>query len=100
LASLARGIAALHRRSEVAEEDLQDAFRVGFDCLPQDRRRLLLASMRGENAQVLRMPPTVKMRVRQELEALEVCDSTGRLTEEAARLLEKADVIIDGLVPY
>jgi hypothetical protein len=49
LASIARGIAALSGNLAVAEEDLQDAFRVGLDCLPAQRRQILVAAIRNES---------------------------------------------------
>jgi hypothetical protein len=46
LAAIARGLASLNCREEVADEDLQDAFRVGLDTIPENRCRLLLAITR------------------------------------------------------
>ena len=42
LSAIAKGVAALNQRNEVAEADLQDAFRVGMDCISDARRHLLL----------------------------------------------------------
>lgn len=49
LAAIALGIAALNRHEEVQEEDLQDAFRVGVECIPELRGTLLLAALRGDD---------------------------------------------------
>jgi hypothetical protein len=48
LAAIARGVAALHGRKQVSEQDLQDCFRVGLDSLPERRRRLFLELAAGK----------------------------------------------------
>jgi hypothetical protein len=60
----------LSHHTEVAEKDLQDAFRVGLDCLPENRRRLLLAAAEGQSVSALSIPETVRRRELEELEAL------------------------------
>ena len=90
LAAIARGIAALNQHSEVEEQDLQDAMRVGLDCLPENRRRLLLAVMRGENLLGVAMPETVRRRELEELEALEIIEKDQTKMEEPADLLDTA----------
>lgn len=47
LAAIAKGIAALNRRKEIAEDDLRDTFRVATDRISDTRRQLLLALIRG-----------------------------------------------------
>ena len=96
LAAIARGLAALNRRGEVAEADLQDIFRVAMDCLPVNRRDLLAAVMEGRDVTALRMARTVRNRQLEELEELglltkdETADVGWRLTEKADRLLSTA----------
>lgn len=82
LASLARGIAALNRRAQVAEPDLQDAFRVGLDCLPVNRRKLLLAALAGHDLNSVPMPRTVRRRELEELEALGLIEPVGVIVED------------------
>jgi hypothetical protein len=72
LAAIAKGIAALNQRSEVTEQDLQDAFRVGLDCTTENRRKLLLAAKEGQDLNQVRMPRTVRRRELENLEALEI----------------------------
>jgi len=48
LAAIAKGVAALHLRREVSEEDLQDCFRVGLDSLPDRRRKLFLEIVQAQ----------------------------------------------------
>lgn len=74
LAALAKGIAALHRRPEVAEQDLQDAFRVGLDCLPDYRRRLFLAVAQGLNLDSVGIPRTMRTRELEELSELGIVE--------------------------
>ena len=74
LAAIARGVAALNQRASVTEADIQDAFRVGLDCLPGNRRGLVLAAFHGQSADSVRMPRTVIRREREELEELEILE--------------------------
>jgi hypothetical protein len=99
LAAVARGIAALQGRSAVAEQDIQDALRVGIDCLPMNRRRLLLAIAKGQNPETVQLPATVRTRELDELEALQLLtpSSDYALTEKASRLLSVADVMLGGM---
>ena len=72
LAAIARGIAALHHRSEVAEEDLQDVFRVGLDCLPEVRRQLLVCAIQGGDLSSVEVSRTTRDRALEELVELKV----------------------------
>ena len=94
LAAISKGIAALNRRTQVAEQDLQDALRVGLDCLPENRRRLLLAALKGEDLSSVHMPHTVRDRETEELEALEILNTEFApvLTERVQGLLGTARV--------
>jgi hypothetical protein len=98
LAAMARGIAALNRRTEVAEQDLQDTFRVGFDCLPDNRRHILLAAQKGQDLEPVKLPRTVRVREIEELQALGILaedDPPGKLTKRVARLLDVANVKLE-----
>jgi len=93
LAAIAKGIAALNRHSEVAEQDLQDALRVGLDCLPENRRRLLLAAVKGQDLASVPLARTIRQREIEELEALSILgegDRKGKLTESVEELLAVA----------
>lgn len=76
LAAIAKGVAALNRRNEVAEADLQDAFRVGMDCIADTRRQLLLAIIRGNDIEQLAISRTVRDRQLEELAALSLVEDT------------------------
>jgi hypothetical protein len=70
LAAIARGIAALYGRRGVAEQDLQDALRVGLDCLPENRKRLLMAVRQNGSVESVSMPRTVRERLCEEMTEL------------------------------
>ncbi len=97
LASIAKGIAALNQRRQVSEQDLQDAFRVGLDCIPDNRRRLLLAIARGRDWQQLSVPRTVRDREIQELEALELITPEKELAGKTSSLLQTANIVFEGI---
>ena len=92
LAAIAKGIAALNRRNEVAEADLRDAFRVGMDCISDARRQLLIAIIRGQDVEQIAVPRTVRDRQLEELEALGLVekDPTWKVTQRAGKLLDTA----------
>ena len=71
LAGVAQGIAALNRHREVAEVDLQDAFRVGVECLPELRAQLVLAAFAGVDVNMVGSR-TNRERQIEELVALEL----------------------------
>jgi hypothetical protein len=50
LAAICRGAAALNSRKRVGEEDLADAFRVAWDCLPDTRRQIIQTAMNGHRS--------------------------------------------------
>jgi hypothetical protein len=94
LAALIRGIAALSGHAAVEEQDLQDGFRVGLDCLPENRRRVLLAAKTGQDLATIPIAPTMRFRAAEELEALGVLEDKKalKLSERAAQLLKQADI--------
>jgi len=51
LSALALGIASLEQRTSVQESELKDVFRVGLDCLPQNRRKIVVSALSGEEIQ-------------------------------------------------
>jgi hypothetical protein len=97
LAALAKGVASLRGHTQVAEEDLQDIFRVGLDSLQDYRRRLFLAVANGATPDSVNMPRTMRQRELEELEELGILektepDSRYRLTERIARLWNRVNV--------
>ena len=70
LAAMTKGIAAVNRRDEVAEQDLQDVLRVGLDCVPDVRRKVLIAAIAGQDLKALHIPWTVGDRAFEELKEL------------------------------
>lgn len=98
LAAIAKGIAALNGREVVAEQDLQDVFRVALDCISENRRRVFIPIAQGRNANSFPMPRTVAEREAEELQALGlITEKPYSLTDTAARLLEVADLVWDGV---
>jgi hypothetical protein len=89
LAGIARGIAALNQHEQVQEDDLQDAFRVGLECLPDLRKELLLTAFRREDLNELGNR-TTRERAIGELEALGLFTPGRVISEAAARLLHAA----------
>jgi DNA-binding IclR family transcriptional regulator len=88
----------LHARSQVEEQDLQDAFRVGLDCLQDNRRRIFLAAARGENPDSLHISKTTCQRELEELQELKVLrkDESGyQLIDRIAALWAKANVSVN-----
>ena len=103
LAALAKGVAALNRHTEVAEQDLQDAFRVGLDSISERRRCQLLAIFQGQDLNSLRIPRTVLGRDLDEMEVLNIIEkveggSGWKLTDRVENLLLNADFCLDGRV--
>ena len=92
LAAIARGVAALYGREQVAEQDLQDAFRVGLDCLPNYRRQILVAAITGQSRDTLNIPRTMLGREEENLRELKILEPALDLTlsEDAKRLLGEA----------
>jgi hypothetical protein len=99
LASITKGIAALNNRRNVAEQDLQDAFRVALDSISDNRRRLLLAIVQGTIPESVGLPRTVMTRELEELEALRLIttDKSGsqQLRKQTSRLLRAAGIIMN-----
>ena len=65
-----------------------------LDCLPVNRRELLVAAMHARDLEAVPMVRTVRARQLEELEALEILESNGkrRLTKRVERLLSTADL--------
>lgn len=107
LAAIAKGIAALHRRRKVTEQDLQDALRVGLDCLPEVRRKLLLAAMAGQDLKAVPIPSTSKERACEDLQELNILETQERshkksseplrLTGTVRSLVKRAKLNLDTL---
>src|SRR5260370_25758834 len=77
---MGKGRGARNRRNDVAEPDLQDAFRVGLDCITDTRRQLLLAIIQGEDVDKVQMSRSVRERQLEELEALALTENNGGWT--------------------
>jgi hypothetical protein len=97
LAAIAKGVASVRGHEAVAEDDLQDAFRVALDCLTDYRRRLFLAVAYGQDAESVGIPKTMRQRALEELEELGILvkpDSKSAycLSERIALLWGKAAV--------
>jgi hypothetical protein len=92
LAALIRGIAALSGHAAVEEQDLQDGFRVGLDCLPENRRRIVMAASAGQDLASIAIAPTMRFRAAEELEALGILGDKKQptLSDRAAQLFQKA----------
>lgn len=89
LAAIAKGVAALNRRNVVAEPDLQDAFRVGMDCIVDPRPQLLQAAMAGTDIEHVPVSRTVRDRQLEELHELGLMENEGgwKLTGRTQALL-------------
>jgi hypothetical protein len=74
LAAIAKGIASLNGHQKVAEEDIQDVFRVGLDSLQDYRRRLFLAVAAGSDLRSVNIPNTMRQRELEELEELQILE--------------------------
>lgn len=104
LAALAKGIASIQGRTEVVEQDLQDVFRVGLDCINPTRRELLVACANGQNPNQLSITRSVRRRQLEELEALGLVEKINsgddtspstpsyKLTEQTAHLFDTASL--------
>lgn len=93
LAAIARGVAAMNKHSPVEEQDLQDAFRVGMETLPELRRQLIVAALHGEDVSAMRGPRTTRQREVEELQALGVFrEREATLADQWRDLFVKADV--------
>jgi hypothetical protein len=102
LAAICKGIAALNNHSEVAEEDLQDALRIGMDCLPEYRRQLFVATVKGRERDAVPMPPTMRDREIEELVALEFLKadfSALAFTDRIQNLVSTAQIQLPGERP-
>jgi len=103
LAAIARGVAALNGRAEVAEQDLQDALRVGLDCIPEARQKILAAAWNGRSAGSVPINRTVRGRELEEMRelgllsrrvSLNPCNFDGPVLHERIReLLDDARVV-------
>jgi len=102
LAAIAKGIASLNRRSEVGLEDVTDALRVGWDCVPHYRRLLLEAVIQHQSRDSVRIPRTMIDREFEELRELDLVEPLGindpvgtgwKLSGRIAQLLAAAGLI-------
>ena len=89
----------MNNKKSVAEQELQDAFRVAIDSIHDNRRKVLLPIAQGRNVENFGLPRTVADRELQELQVLDVITRSRpyRLTDKAAKLVEAADIVVDGV---
>jgi hypothetical protein len=96
LAAIAKGTAAIRGRNEVTEQELQDTFRVGLDCLQDYRRRVFLAVANGVSPSTLPISKTMRGRELEDLEELNLIskDESGayEITDRIQRLWKTAGV--------
>ena len=89
--ALAMGIASLEQRPGVQESELQDVFRVGLDCLPQNRRKIIVSALNGKEIQEEKRLNL--WRSAEELVALGILESTDnpyRLSSEIKELAKES----------
>jgi len=88
LCQLAKGCALLDRRSVVNEEDWELVMRVGFDCMPPARRKIIDALIGGPGSvaerQCKTLPESTRRYAREELVAVGVLDKGGRFSERSS----------------
>lgn len=77
MAAIALGIAALNGRTEVDQQDLQDAMRVGLDSLTDIRRSVFGAIVEGRDPNSLKQAKTVIRRELENMEALGLIENAG-----------------------
>jgi hypothetical protein len=94
LAAVTRGIAALNRYEEVSDSDMADAKRVAFDCIPDPRRKLLVAAIDGEEPGLVGMPRTVRDRALEELQGLGLLQQPHSLNLEHWVLTARAAALV------
>ncbi len=90
-ARFAKGIASLEQRPSVTEAEIQDAFRVGLDCLPPNRRKIIVSALTGKE---IKDEKRLNLwRSAEELVALGFLESTDqpyRLSSEIKELAKEA----------
>jgi hypothetical protein len=94
------------RRPDFSGSDLRicvtDALRVGLDCIPDYRRKLLETVVRHQSPDSVPMPRTVRNRELEELAELKLLEQASqgslanqwKLTRKAEELLEAAGLLI------
>jgi len=95
LSALAKGIASLEQKPSVTEAELQDAFRVGLDCLPPNRRKIIVSALTGKEIQDEKRLNL--WRSAEELVALGILECTDkpyRLSSEIKELAKEVKVIV------
>jgi hypothetical protein len=92
LAQLVKGSALLAGRPVAQREDYSLAWRVGFDCIPAMRAKILNALISGGDIRSVNMPPSTKSYAVQDLECQELV-AENALSPLAVELLRKARVV-------
>ena len=95
LSQLSKGSALLDNRYIVAEQDYRLVQRVGMDCIPAVRRKILDYLSTGDESTLVGLPASTRSYADEELEALGLIDGHGTsaaLSMEALSLMSKADL--------
>jgi hypothetical protein len=92
LAQLAKGSALIGARNSAEQEDYCLVQRVGFDCIPTVRRKLLDTLIRGEKADKCQLPSSTLSYVKEELQLLDLLRGD-ELSHQARNLLVQAGVL-------
>jgi hypothetical protein len=98
LAAIARGLAALKGNKVVDEQDVQDAMRVGLDCLTGIRRNLFMLVAKGEDTKTATTSTSVVRRELENMVALGLFEKRGDLwvlTERTRELLATSKVQLE-----
>ena len=93
LTQLAKGAALLDRRSVVSGNDYHLAWRVGWDCIPRIRFKILDYALTGDESNLSKLPPSTRSYADEELRLLGLITGSGkgvRPSEETGRLLSRA----------
>jgi hypothetical protein len=93
LAQLSKGSALLDQRSVVSNDDYDLAWRVGWDCIPRIRYKILDYALTGDESDLSKLPPSTRCYSDEELRLLGLIASSGKnvkLSQQAKRLLSMA----------
>jgi hypothetical protein len=93
LAQLAKGSALIGGHSVVTSSDYVLVRRVGMDCIPAVRRKILESLMTGDDSQLAKTPASTRSYAEQELESLGLLIGSGTsavLTTDALALTKQA----------
>jgi hypothetical protein len=90
LAQLSKGAALLEERCVVSDNDYDLAWRVGWDCIPRIRYKILDYAVTGDESDLGKLPPSTRSYADDDLRLLGLITGSGKsvkLSEGAGRLL-------------